>query len=57
MPTLIDQNRTILWKKKEIPKIWVEQMSDPRRLFSIRRIDRMPNTRAKKLCDMKVEVD
>ena len=49
-PVLTYGSETMLWKEKERPRIRAVQMDNLRGLFGIRRIDRVPNARIRKLC-------
>ena len=47
----------MLWKEKERSRIRAIQMDNLRGLLGIRRIDRVPNTRIRKLCGVTKGVD
>ena len=56
MPVLTYGSETI-WRENERPRIWAVQMDNLKRLVGIRRIDKVPNARIRKLCGVKKGVD
>ena len=52
MPVLIYDSETMKWKEKERFRIRTVQMENLRDLIAIRRMDRVPNERIRKLCRM-----
>ena len=57
LPVLMYGSETMLWKEKERSGIRAAQMDNHRGLLGIRRRDKVPNTRIKKLCGVTKEVD
>ena len=49
VPVLLYGSETMLWKEKERSRVRPVQIDKLRGLISIRRIDRVPNTRIKEL--------
>ena len=50
IPILMYGSETMLWKKKERPRIRAEQMDNLRGLLGIRRMGRAPNAQIRELC-------
>ena len=50
VPLLTYDSETVIWKEKEKPSIRAEQMHNLRGLLSIRRMDKVPNARIRRLC-------
>ena len=50
VPALTYDSETMQWKEKERSRIKAVQMDTLRGLLGIRRMDRVPNTRIRKLC-------
>ena len=47
----------MLWKEKEGPRVRAVQMDNLRGLLGIRKMDKVPNARIRKLCRVTKEVD
>ena len=54
---LMYSSETVLWKEKERPIVRAVQMDNLRELLGIRRMDRVPNARIRKLCGVKEGLD
>ena len=52
IPVLMYGSETMLWKGKERSRIRAVQMDNLRGLLDIRRMDRVPNARIRKLCEV-----
>ena len=56
-PVLIYGSETMIWKEKERSRIRAVQMDYLRGLMGMKRMDKIPNTRIRKLCGMTKWVD
>ena len=52
-PVLLYGSETMLWKEKEIYRVWAVQMDNLIGLLGIRMMDRVPNAWIRELCGMK----
>ena len=57
VPVLTYASETFLWKEKERSWIRAVQMDNLRGLLGIRRMNRVPNTRIRELCEVTNGVD
>ena len=57
LPVLMYGSETMLWREKERSKVRPVQMDNLRRLLGIRRMDRVPNARIRKLCRVRKDLD
>ena len=53
VPVLLYGSETMLWKEKEIYRVWAVQMDNLIGLLGIRMMDRVPNAWIRELCGMK----
>ena len=51
LPVNLYGSETMIWREKEKSRIMVVQMDNLRGLLGIRRMDKVPNTRIRKLCE------
>ena len=57
VPVLTYGSETVLWKEKERSRTRAVQIDNLRGLLGIRRMDRVPNARARELCEVTKGVD
>ena len=57
MHVLMYGSETMLWKEKEKSRVSTVQMDNLREFLGIRRIDKVPSARIKKLCGVKKGLD
>ena len=57
VPVLMYGSETELWKEKENSRVRAVQMDNLKSLIGIRRMDRAPNARIRKLCGVKKGLD
>ena len=50
-------SETVIWKEKERNRVWAVHMDNLRGLLGIRRMDKFPNARIRKLCGVTKGVD